>query len=85
MKNNLRPALILFAVLTFLTGVVYPLLVTGVAQTLFPTQAHGSLLLRDGKPVGSALIGQNSSGVAPLLPARWPTTPVPPVAPTRDR
>jgi K+-transporting ATPase ATPase C chain len=59
MKNMLRPLFILFFVLTFLTGVVYPMLVTGVAQTLFPTQAHGSLLLRDGKPVGSALIGQN--------------------------
>jgi potassium-transporting ATPase KdpC subunit len=59
MKNMLRPLFILFFMLTFLTGVVYPLLLTGVAQTLFPAQAHGSLLLRDGKPVGSALIGQN--------------------------
>jgi len=59
MKNMLRPLLVLFVMLTFLTGVVYPLLVTSVAQTLFPTQAHGSLLLRDGKPVGSKLIGQN--------------------------
>lgn len=64
MKNMLRPALILFFLLSFLTGVVYPLLVTGVAQTLFPTQAHGSLMLRDGKPVGSALIGQSFSSPA---------------------
>ncbi len=59
MKNILRPALVLFTVLTLLAGVVYPLLVTGLAQSWFPTQAHGSLLLRDGKVVGSALIGQN--------------------------
>ena len=61
MKNILRPALVLFLVLTLLTGVAYPLVVTGVAQTLFPEQAAGSLVLRDGKPVGSALIGQNFS------------------------
>lgn len=59
MKNILRPALVLFLVLTLLTGIVYPLVVTGVAQTLFPSQAHGSLILRDGKVVGSTLIGQN--------------------------
>lgn len=61
MKNILRPALILFLFLTLVTGVAYPLVVTGVAQSLFPTQAGGSLILRDGKPVGSALIGQNFS------------------------
>ena len=61
MKNILRPALVLFAVLTLLTGIAYPLLVTGVAQLLFPAQAGGSLVLRDGKPVGSSLIGQNFS------------------------
>ncbi|HEY3048909.1 MAG TPA: potassium-transporting ATPase subunit KdpC [Polaromonas sp.] len=61
MKNILRPALILFFVLTLVTGVAYPLVVTGVAQSLFPAQAAGSLILRDGKPVGSELIGQNFS------------------------
>lgn len=61
MKNILRPALVFFFVLTLLTGVVYPLVVTGVAQMLFPSQAAGSLILRDGKPLGSALIGQNFS------------------------
>jgi K+-transporting ATPase ATPase C chain len=61
MKNILRPALVLFCVLTLLTGIAYPLLVTGVAQSLFATQAGGSLILRNGKPVGSSLIGQNFS------------------------
>ncbi len=61
MKTILRPALILFAFLTLVTGVAYPLMVTGAAQALFPAQAAGSLILRDGKPVGSELIGQNFS------------------------
>lgn len=61
MKNILRPALVSFLVLTLLTGVAYPLLVTGVAQSLFPTQSSGSLIMRDGKAVGSELIGQNFS------------------------
>lgn len=59
MKSILRPALVLFSALTLVTGVAYPLVTTGVAQALFPAQAGGSLILRDGKPVGSALIGQN--------------------------
>jgi len=61
MKAILRPALVLFAVLTLVTGVAYPLVVTGAAQALFPAQAGGSLMVRDGKPVGSSLIGQNFS------------------------
>lgn len=61
MKNILRPALVVFLALTLLTGVAYPLVVTGAAQLLFPAQAAGSLILRDGKPVGSSLIGQNFS------------------------
>ncbi len=61
MKNTLRPALVVFLVLTLLTGIAYPLLVNGLAQTLFPSQAHGSLILREGKPVGSTLIGQSFS------------------------
>lgn len=59
MKNTLRPALVLFIALSLLTGMAYPLLVTGLAQTLFPTQAHGSLVFRDGQAVGSMLIGQS--------------------------
>ena len=61
MKNILRPALVLFFVLTLVTGIAYPLVVTGIAQSLFPVQAGGSLIQRDGKPVGSSLIGQNFS------------------------
>ena len=61
MTSIFRPALVLFLLLTLLTGVAYPLVVTGLAQSLFPTQAAGSLILRDGKPVGSELIGQNFS------------------------
>jgi potassium-transporting ATPase KdpC subunit len=61
MFSILRPALVLFVVLSALTGVAYPLVVTGIAQAAFPEQAAGSLILRDGKPVGSALIGQHFS------------------------
>jgi len=64
MKNILRSALVLFFILTLLTGLAYPLVVTGLAQSLFPSQAHGSLIFRDGKAVGSALIGQNFSDPA---------------------
>lgn len=59
MTSILRPALVSFAVLTALTGVAYPLVVTGIAQAAFPHEAAGSLLRIDGKVVGSELIGQN--------------------------
>ncbi len=58
MKAMLRASLVLFLALTLLTGVAYPLLVTGLGQALFPAQAAGSLLFRDGRPIGSSLIGQ---------------------------
>lgn len=58
MKAHLRPCLVLFVLLTLLTGVAYPALITLIAQTVFHDQANGSVLERDGKPVGSALIGQ---------------------------
>jgi K+-transporting ATPase ATPase C chain len=56
--QHLRPALMTLLLLTILTGVVYPLVVTGIAQVVFPFQANGSLIVKGGKPVGSALIGQ---------------------------
>lgn len=59
MKSIVRPALTLFALLSLVTGIAYPLFVTGVAQALFPYQANGSLLQRNGQVVGSALIGQH--------------------------
>lgn len=61
MNLYLRPAVVMLLILSLLTGLVYPLLTTVAAQALFPAQAGGSLILRDGKPVGSALIGQSFS------------------------
>lgn len=58
MKTFMRPALALLALLTVVTGLVYPLAVTGLAQVLFPVQANGSLLRQGDRVVGSALIGQ---------------------------
>ena len=58
MIQHLRPALMTLLLLTIVTGVVYPLVVTGIAQVVFPFQANGSLIVKGGKPVGSALIGQ---------------------------
>lgn len=59
MKSIVRPALTLLLLLTVITGVIYPLVTTGLAQLVFPHQANGSLIERDGKPVGSVLIGQS--------------------------
>ena len=56
---SLRPALTLLLLMTLLTGLVYPLIVTALAQLAFPARAAGSLVLRDGRPVGAALIGQS--------------------------
>ncbi|MGQ0556405.1 MAG: potassium-transporting ATPase subunit KdpC [Nitrospiraceae bacterium] len=58
MKDQIRPALTMLLLMTVLTGLVYPLAVTGLAQVFFPDQANGSLIVRDGKVIGSKLIGQ---------------------------
>lgn len=58
MFKELRPAIVGFILLTVLTGIVYPLVLTGLSQLLMPHSANGSLLMKDGRAVGSALIGQ---------------------------
>src|SRR5512137_2230192 len=58
MLRQLRIAIISFALLTIVTGLLYPIAVTAVAQVAFPWQANGSLIMKEGEPVGSALIGQ---------------------------
>ncbi|TAK73092.1 MAG: potassium-transporting ATPase subunit KdpC [Gammaproteobacteria bacterium] len=59
MIKQIKTAFILLLLLTILTGIIYPLMVTGVAQLLFPWKANGSLIERDGKVIGSVLIGQS--------------------------
>ena len=57
-KEQIKQAILIFIVLSIITGIIYPLFITGISQVFFSSQANGSLIYRNGKPVGSALIGQ---------------------------
>jgi len=61
MSSIIRPAIVLLLIMTAITGIAYPLVVTGIAQVVFPRQAGGSLIEKDGKAIGSRLIGQSFS------------------------
>ncbi len=77
MKSALRPALVLFAALSLLCGVLYPFAITGIGQVAFATQAAGSLLQRDNRTVGSRLIGQAFTSPGYFWGRPSATTPMP--------
>lgn len=79
-RKQIKPAIVIFLLLTLVTGIVYPLFVTGIAQVIFPVQANGNLIQHNGNVAGSALVGQpfssrNTSGAAPRQRHHSPTMP----------
>ena len=76
-KKQIKPAVVMFLLLTILVGIVYPLVVTGIAQVIFPVQANGDLVVKDGNVVGSSLIGQPFSSPDYFWGRLSATTPVP--------
>ena len=85
MLSQLRPALVTFITLTVITGVLYPFAITGVAQGLFPAQAGGSIITKDGKPIGSSLLGQEFSDPKYFWGRPSATSPVPYTAFNADK
>ncbi len=76
MLTHIRPALVLLAFFTLVTGLLYPLAMTGIGQSLFPRQAGGSLIEQDGKVIGSSLIAQNFTQPQYFLPRPSAAVPV---------